>query len=210
MKVFKVTDKEFKPYGQILEDYDFNEIFETAKKLPIPDNEIIYETSLSSLERCKVKEQLQNRGFGGLKIQIGYVGGVNRTLNCLEYHKSSEFNIALDDIILVLGLEGQIENGYFSTDNCKAFFVPKGTGVELYGTTLHYAPMNVNDNYRVLCVLPKGTNGKKPKFDISNIEDKMCFGNNKWIMCHPDSPDAKIGVYQGLKGDNITFLNLEF
>ena len=210
MKVYNVTDNEFKSYGQILENYDFDEIFEEAKKLPITDNEIVYEASLPSLEKCQVKKELQSRGFGGLKIQIGCVGGANRTLNCLEYHKSSEFNIALDDIVLVLGLESQIEKGYFSTDNCKAFFVPKGVGVELYGTTLHYAPMNVNDNYRVLCVLPKGTNGEKPEFNAVNIEDKMCFGNNKWIMCHPDSPDAQKGIYQGLKGDNITFSDLEF
>ena len=209
MKVYNVSDLEFKPYGQILENYDFNEIFEAAKYLPITNDGIVYEASVPVLEKCKIKTELQNRGFGGMEIQIGYVGGVNRTLNCLEYHKSSEFNIALDDVILVLGLENQIEGGCFSTDKCKAFYVPKGVGVELFGTTLHYAPMNVLENYRVLCVLPKGTNGEKPNFDVFNFEDKMCSGSNKWLMCHPDAPDAKNGIYQGLKGENITFSNLK-
>ena len=210
MKVYNVTDLEFKPYGQILENYDFCEVLDLAKDLFIPNEGIVYEASVLSLENCEIKSELQNRGFGGMEIQIGYVGGANRTLNCLEYHKSSEFNIALDDVVLVLGLESQITNGYFSTDDCKAFLIPKGTGVELYGTTLHYAPMNVLEDYRVLCVLPKGTNGAKPEFNCVNAEDKMCGGSNKWIMSHPDSPEAKKGIYQGLKGENIAFSNLEF
>ncbi len=210
MKVYNVTDSEFMPYGQILENYDFSKVFEAAKNLPVPNDAIVYEAAVPILEKCKIKTLFQNRGFGGMEIQIGYVGGVNRVLNCLEYHKSSEFNIALDDVILVLGLESQIEEGRFSTDKCKAFYIPKGVGVELFGTTLHYAPMNVFENYRVLCVLPKGTNGEKPDFEATNSEDKMCFGNNKWLMCHPDSPDAKNGTYQGLKGKNITFSDLEF
>lgn len=208
MKVYEVTSAEFKLYGKILEAYNFDEILQIAKKLPIPSTGIIYEASVSALEKCEIKKELENRGFGGMEIQIGYVGGTNRILNCLEYHKSSEFNIALDDIVLILGLESQIKDGCFSTDDCKAFLVPKGVGVELYGTTLHYAPMNIAENYRVLCVLPKGTNGAKPPFEEVNTEDKMCYGNNKWIMCHPDSSDAKNGIYQGLKGENITFSNL--
>ena len=209
MKVYNVTDAEFKLYGKILEEYNFDEILKVAENLPVPNAGIVYEASVTALEECKIKKELESRGFGGIEIQIGYVGGVNRILNCLEYHKSSEFNIALDDVILILGLESQIEEGYFSTDNCKAFLVPKGVGVELYGTTLHYAPMNVSKNYRVLCVLPKGTNGAKPILEVKNIEDKMCYGNNKWIMCHPDSLDAKKGIYQGLKGENIIFSDLK-
>lgn len=210
MKVYNVTDLAFKPYGQILENYNFSEIFGAAENLFIPNDGIVYEASLPILEKCEIKEELKNRGFGGMDIQIGYVGGVNRMLNCLEYHKSSEFNIALDDVVLVLGLENQIVDGSFSTENCKAFFIPKGVGVELYGTTLHYAPMNVSESYRVLCVLPKGTNGARPEFDSVTVEDKMCGGSNKWIMCHPDSPEAKNNIYQGLKGENITFSNLKF
>lgn len=209
MKVYNVTDTEFKSFGKILENYDYSEIFEIAKNLPIPNTDIVYEASVPSLEKCEIKKELENRGFGGIETQIGYVGGVNRILNCLEYHKSSEFNIALDDVVLILGLESQIVDGYFATDNCKAFFVPKGMGVELYGTTLHYAPMNISENYHVLCVLPKGTNSAKPEYREVNTEDKMCAGNNKWIMCHPDSLDAKKGIYQGLKGENIIFSNLK-
>ena len=146
-----------------------------------------------------------------MPIQIGYVGRKNKILNCLEYHKSSEFNIALDDVVLVLGKQSEILDGKFDTSLCKAFLVPAGCGVELYATTLHYAPMNVAENgYRVACVLPFGTNGKAPQIEILNDEDKMCAGSNKWLMAHPESSEAGNGMYVGLIGENITFSKLKF
>ncbi len=211
MKVYSINDPIFKEYGQVLENYDFTDLFKRLKEQPVTQQGIVYQASVPQLEESNVFLECENRGFGGLPIQIGYVGGDNKILNCLEYHKSSEFNIALDDVVLVLGKESQIENGVFDTADCKAFLLPKGAGVELYGTTLHYAPMNVtNDSYRVVCVLPKGTNGKKPEFNGKTVEDKMCLGLNKWLMAHPDSPEAKDGAYIGLKGANITFDILEF
>ena len=211
MKVYEITSKEFKEYGRELVGYDFKELFSSLSRLYIPDKGITYEASVDSLENNEVFEEMRNRGFGGMPIEVGYVGGYNKTLNCLEYHKSSEFNIALDDVILVLGLQRDIDDGRFDTSLCKAFYVPAGCGVELYGTTLHYAPMNVGDaGYRVACVLPLGTNGDKPNFTEFDAEDRLCAGANKWIMAHPDSPEAKKGGYVGLFGENIKFSQLIF
>lgn len=211
MKVYKITDKEFCEYGKVLEGYDFKEFFNALEKLEIPDEGICYEASVKALEGDKEFTKMRDRGFGGMPIQIGYVGGNNKILNCLEYHKSSEFNIALQDVVLVLGKQTEIVDGKFDTSLCKAFLVPAGCGVELYATTLHYAPMNVsNEGYRVACVLPLGTNGDKPQLDIVSIEDKMCAGSNKWLMAHADSDDAKNGAYVGLVGENIAFNNLKF
>lgn len=210
MKILKVTDKEFKEYGQVLDSYDFTELLDALKKLDIPDEGITYEASVSALESCSIQKQICENGFGAMPVQIGYVGGNNKILNCLEYHKSSEFNIALDDVVLVLGRQPEIEAGVFNTALCKAFLVPAGVGVELYGTTLHYAPMNVSDDgYRVACVLPRGTNGPKPEISVMCTEDKYCFGSNKWLLAHPDSDDAKGGAYVGLTGENITFDKLD-
>jgi hypothetical protein len=162
------------------------------------------------LEQDREFVQMMRRGFGGMPIQIGYVGGNNKILNCLEYHKSSEFNIALDDVILVLGRQAEIVNDAFDTGLCKAFLVPAGCGVELFATTLHYAPMNVSDKgYRVACVLPLGTNGAKPDLAIVDEQDKACAGSNKWLFAHPDSEDGKKGAYIGLKGKNISFNDLK-
>lgn len=211
MKVYEVTDAEFRDYGKVLSGYDFGTFFQKLNKLPIPNYGICYEASVETLENDKEFSKMRDRGFGGIPIQIGYVGGNNKILNCLEYHKSSEFNIALNDVILVLGKQTEIIDGKFDTSLCKAFLVPAGCGVELYATTLHYAPMNVGEEgYRVACVLPLGTNTDKPNFEIIDLEDKMCAGSNKWLMAHPESDEAKKGMYIGLKGENILFKNLIF
>ena len=211
MKVYKITDEEFTKYGQVLDSYSFEKTLNAMSMLDIPTDGITYVASVSELESSEEFLDMQERGFGGMPIQVGYVGGNNKTLNCLEYHKSSEFNIALDDVVLVLGLQTEIKNGVFDTALCKAFLVPKGCGVDLYGTTLHYAPMNVSDKgYRVACVLPRGTNGDKPQVQTLSTEDKLLQGSNKWLMAHQDSPEAAKGSYVGLKGKNIKFEDLIF
>lgn len=210
MKLYNVTDAAFKDYGCVLEGYDFSELFQNLEKTPIPDTGILYVASEKTLEDCAEAPKMQIRGFGGYPVQLGYVNGKNRTMNCLEYHKSSEFNIAMDDIILILGHEKEIMNGVFDSSLCKAFLVPTGTGVELYGTTLHYAPFNVKETgYRVICVLPKGTNAPKVDFEPENHEDNMCFGVNKWLMAHKDAPEVHDGAYVGITNTNITYDMLE-
>ena len=210
MKVYKVTDQEFTRYGQVMTGYDLKAFLDSLSGLEIPDEGIVYEPSVEALEKHDVYSEMRDRGFGGMPIQIGYVGGNNKTLNCLEYHKSSEFNIALDDVVLVLGTQPEIRDGKFDTALCQAFLVPAGCGVELFATTLHYAPMNVGDaGYRVACVLPRGTNYQKPSMTAVNDEAKMCAGSNKWLMAHKDSGEASEGKYIGLIGDNITFDMLE-
>ena len=210
MKIYKITDTEFQNYGCVLEGYDYSEIFEKLKKVKIPQEGIIYVASEPELEACVEAKKMQSGGFGGYPVQLGYVCGINRTMNCLEYHKSSEFNIAMDDIVLVLGKVQDISEGKFNSSLCKAFLVPAGVGVELYATTLHYAPFNVNeDGYRVICVLPQGTNSPKKELEIKTHEDKMCFGVNKWLMAHKDAPEVSDGAYVGITGKNIKFEDLE-
>ena len=203
MKLYSVTDKEFAKYGRVLEGYDFADLFAIAESFPIQAG-IVYKPSIPELENCAVAQDMCLRGFGGMPIQIGYVAGINSRLDCLEYHKSSEFNIAKEDAILVLGTVPEMDGFSFDTANCKAFLVPAGTGVELYGTTLHYAPFGVGGaGYRVLCVLPRGTNGPKPDFVAGNAEDTLCCGTNKWLICHPDVAAEKPGIHIGLQGINI-------
>lgn len=210
MKIYDVSDKKFAKYGKVLDGYEFDELFDNLKQTEVPKSGIEYVASNDSLENCAVADEFEKRGFGGMKIQIGYVNGVNTTLNCLEYHKSSEFNIAMNDVVLVLGNESAIADGKFDTNLCEVFFIPAGSGVELYGTTLHYAPFSIDENgYRVVCVLPRGTNDGKINFDCRNYEDKACFGVNKWLLAHGDAPEVSDGAYVGLKGKNIKYTDLE-
>lgn len=204
MKINSVYDKEFKIYGQVLVGYDYTELFQELSKFEIPEKGISYVASVPELEACKVFQDFQNRGFGGMPIQLGYCSGVNDRLNCLEYHKSSEFNIARNDVVLMLGLQYEIEDGSYDSSKVKAFYIPAGVGVELYGTTLHYAPCGHHNNkYQVVCVLPKGTNvGKAERGDCQTAESQMYAGTNKWLMAHEESDEGKGGSYVGIVGEN--------
>ena len=77
-------------------------------------------------------------------------------------------------------------------------------------TTLHYAPCNgmtkdgvSKDGFRVIIVLPKDTNTAKPDIKPKNLEDKLLWARNKWLIAHPDSSEAKAGAFVGLTGVNI-------
>ena len=91
------------------------------------------------------------------------------------------------------------------TDRIKAFMAPKGVPVEIYATTLHYAPCHVDDDdgFRVAIILPKGTNTDKPEYTPRCGEDTWMTARNKWLFAHPDSNEAKNGAHIGLRGMNI-------
>ena len=131
--------------------------------------------------------------------------GHNNTLNCLEYHRDSEFNLGTEDFVLLLAKQEEIEDGKLNTAKVKAFRVPAGILVEVYATTLHYAPCHTDaaKGFRVLVALPKGTNTNKPEIKSDGGDDALLWACNKWLLAHPDSAEAKAGAYVGLTGENI-------
>ena len=204
MKRYSIFSEEFCEYGQVLEGYDFGELVDVLKKLPQPEEGFVYKASEEKLEKLKVYEELKNRAFGGMDMQLGYCNGRNTKLNCLEYHKNSELCIMACDTILFLGLESQIRNGRFHLSLCKAFYVPKGYGVELYATTLHYCPCHVSkeEGFLVANGLLRGTNDAIPDIKILSQEDRFLAGKNKWLLAHEDAPEVKDGAVVALYGKN--------
>lgn len=204
MKIFNVTDSEFKKYGQVLAGYDFTEIVEKMQETPLPDD-VIYEPSIAELEALPIYQQLSSRGYGEMPIQIGYCNGHNTKLNAVEYHRSSEINIGATDLILLLGLESDVEEDHtYDTSKIEAFLLPKGTAVELFATTLHYAPCNADDGgFRDVIVLPKGTNYPLSDEHKAGGEDALLAATNKWLIGHAEGGLPE-GSFIGLKGENIT------
>ena len=143
--------------------------------------------------------------FGGMPVQLGWCNGHNTYLNCLEYHRDSEFNLGTEDFILLLARMEDIEDGKLNTAKVKAFRAPAGTLVEVYATTLHYAPCHVDADkgFRVLVALPKGTNTAKPDIQNNGGDDPLLWACNKWLLAHAESTEAKAGAYVGLVGENI-------
>ena len=203
MKIQKVTDSAFRKYGQVLEGYDFTGLIKEMKHTPVPED-VIYVPSVEELEALDVMKDLQNKGYGGLPVQIGYCNGHNKKLNAVEYHRNSEINVAVTDLVLLIGHQQDIEPDHtYDTSKIEAFLVPAGTGIEVYATTLHYAPCHVNEGgFQCVVVLPKGTNTDLTFQTEKTGEDSLMTAKNKWLIAHEDAKIA--GAFNGLKGENIT------
>lgn len=209
MKILSVTDPAFRKYGRVITNVDFTQLVEELKKTPMPED-VVYEPGVPALEALPVMEKLSGVIYGELPIQIGYCNGHNELLNALEYHRDSEVNVAATDAILMVGLRQDIEEDFtYDTSKVKAFLVPAGTAVEVYATTLHYAPCGVNGNgFQVAIVLPRGTNyplAQKHE-DLQNgkasSEDALITAANKWLIGHAQG-GLEEGSFLGLKGKNL-------
>ena len=204
MKIYSVSDMEFKPYGKVLGGYDTAVLIAAMKTVPMPASGTAYEPSIPVLEESGIFDMMQDHAYGGMPIQIGMCWGYNTKLNCLEYHRDSEVNVGESDFILLLAKQDEIEDGKIDTAKVKAFRVPAGAAVEVYATTLHYAPCQASSGgFRVAVVLPKGTNTEKPIFEPRNEEDTWLTARNKWLLAHPGSSEAKSGAHIGLTGKNV-------
>lgn len=205
MKIYSVYDKAFKSYGQIIPNYDTAPLLDAMRKIPMPAGGVSYEASIPSLEACAIFGELSGRAYGGLPAELGMCWGYNTRLNCLEYHRDSELNIAEDELILLLAKREEIEDGVLDTAKVKAFRLPAGAVVEIYATTLHFAPchLDARKGFRMAVVLPRGTNLARPEIAVRNDEDRMLFAANKWLLAHPEAKEASQGAWIGLKGTNI-------
>lgn len=204
MKIYSVYDKEFAAYGKVLGGYDTSCLMKALEETPLPDG-VGYVPSEACLEGTCLFGQLQNNAYGGMPIQLGWCNGHNTTLNCLEYHRDSELNIGLNDFILLVAKADDIVDGVLDTAKVKAFKAKAGEVVEVYATTLHYAPCNSAKDgwFKVVIALPKGTNGSMPSIKALNAEDKTLWACNKWLLAHKDSSEASQGAFIGLVGENI-------
>jgi len=205
MKIFEITDSEFKKYGREITGYNVGPILETLRtSTPLPEG-TGYVPEESALQNLPAAKELAKVLYGGMPVQFGWCNGHNTKLNCLEYHRDSEFNLGTEEFILLLAKEDEIENGKLDTSVIKAFHVPAGVLVEVYATTLHYAPCHADaeKGFKVLVALPQGTNTDKPEFTVHSEEDRMLWAKNKWLLAHPDSDEAKDGAWAGLTGENI-------
>ena len=204
MKIQNVSDAAFKKYGKVITGLDCSDIIAAMAETPCPEN-VVYVPGAESLESCASAKDIAYTLYGGMPVQIGYCNGNNHKLNGLEYHRDSEVNIAVTDLILLIGSEQDIENGKYDTSKVEAFLVPAGTVIEVYATTLHYAPCHTNaaEGFCTAVVLPRGTNTEKPSVVQRGGEDALLWARNKWLLAHAASDEAAQGAYVGLAGENI-------
>ena len=206
MKIYSVFDPEFKPYGQIVDGMEatVQEILSVLKDAP-QGPAVDYVPEYEPLQELPAMVEISEHCYGGMPVQLGWCNGHNTRLNCLEYHRDSEFNLGTEDFILLLAKQDEIVDGVLDTAKVKAFKAPAGVLVEVYATTLHYAPCHCDPEkgFRVLVALPQGTNTDKPVIQNRTTEDKLLWARNKWLLAHPESSEAAQGAHVGLSGENI-------
>ena len=205
MEVMDVRGPEFKAYGRVIEGYDVSGLMKAMESTPLPDG-AVYMASVPELEALSAAKELADGIYGQMKIQVGYCNGHNRKLNALEYHRDSEVNLAVKDLILLLGKQQDISEDFtYDTSKVKAFLVPAGTLIEVYATTLHYAPCEAGDEgFRCVVVLPQGTNMELDHRPVDRCgEEKLLAARNKWLIGHEEG-GLDEGAWIGLTGENIS------
>lgn len=199
--LFGIEDEAFAEYGRIIRGMDVQDIMVAGDKIKLPETGTIYEPSVSAFESMPIAERIRKECFGELPIQMGYCYGHSSLLNGWEWHSSSEVNIAITDMVLILGKRSDFRDGKIDTATAKAFLLKEGDAVEVYATTLHFCPCQVTESgFGCVVALPAGTNVPLEE----KFTDPLLFRKNKWIVAHIENTDliAK-GVIPGIVGGNL-------
>ena len=201
IKLYSVNDSEFKTFGRVVNDLDTQEIIAAAEAIKNPETGSAYSPSEASFEKLKISSQIKSEYFGTLPTQIGYCYGHNNFLNAAEWHFSSEINIAVTPLVLILGHIWDIEDGKIDSSSFKAFYLPKGTAAEVYATTLHFCPCEVEKGgFGCVVGLPLDTN---TPLDVTP-DNPLLFRKNKWIIAHEQNTSLiNRGVISGITGENF-------
>ena len=209
--VYSVFDERFRTYGRVLNGYDSESVMAYLKQhTSIPENGNVYKASDEGLEALPVIKEIETVFYGGMPVQAGYCSGRNTTYNGFEYHKGSEINIAADACMLFLSHTWLIQDNTIRAEDGEVFFVPEGTMIEMYETTLHLSPCRTKDEgFRVCVILPKGTNTplteeeKAARGASRDPEARLLLQRNKWVLSHPErKPLMDQGAWPGFLGEN--------
>jgi len=214
IEIIPVTDARFSAYGKILKGYDVSGMIEYMKEhTPIPESGNIYVPSDGLLEGFHVMEEISSVVYGSEPVQAGYCNGRNSTYNGFEYHKASEINVAVSDMMLVLGKVSGIKDNTYDPAEAEVFFIQEGTVIEMFGDTLHLSPLKVTDEgFRDIVILPRGTNtplsdAEKALRDLKSAqgdsEARLLLQKRKWVIAHPErTPLISQGACPGMTGEN--------
>ena len=205
MKILSVYDEAFRPYGRVVEGYPVEGILKALAETPCTDA-VVYEPRIEALHQAENAPAIGEALYGGMPFQFGFCNGVNTKLNCLEFHRDSEFNLGTEDFILLVAKQDDVIDGMLDTAKVVAFKAPAGVLGECYATTLHYAPCSakLGQGFRVLIALPDKTNTDYEGVRKGvNAMDKMLWARNKWLLAHPESSEAAQGAVVALTGVNV-------
>ncbi len=201
---YSVLDPEFAPYGRVVTDFCADALLAAAKKIPMPETGSAYNPSQPEFEALPDAQEIRNLFFGTLPTQVGYCYGHSNQLNALEWHCCNELNIAVTPFVLLLALRSDLRDWKLSSSEIKAFYVPAGSVLEIYSSTLHFCPCEADAaGFGCIVGLSAGTN-----IPFSEaVADKIQFKQNKWLIAHNDNQALiEKGIVPGISGENLQVL----
>lgn len=206
LRLFDVHDPAFAPYGRVLDAGGLSALSAALSRCPIPTEGNRYAASVPELEALGTVEEIRRQAFGDMPVQAGYCNGRGYTLNALEYHRCSEVNYSTTGLVLLLALPEQVRDRRVDASEVVGVYLPPETPVEIWPRVLHFAPCRVSKaGFDCLVVLERGTNTPLERVDAAaEGEAGLLWMRNKWLLCHPDSPQAANGAFVGITGENLT------
>lgn len=200
IRFYRVEDPEFLRYGRVIRDFDASEIMRAAKTVEMPEAGSQYRPTLEIFENLRSAPRLRELYSGGVGAQIGYCWGHNSFLNATEWHNCSEINVAVKPLVLLLAHREEIRNGKIDASDFSAFYLPAGTTVEVYSSTLHFCPCETEaDGFGCVVVLSPGTNTALEQ----KGEDPTLWAKNKWLLAHEQNTGLVArGAVAGITGEN--------
>lgn len=204
LRIYSVLDPEFSEYGVVLKGKGLPALSLAMAETPIPDAGNIYAMSDGNLEQTEAFHWIRREVFGAMDAQAGYCNGRGYTLNALEFHKCSEVNYSTTGCVLLMALQEKIRGGILNSADVVGFYLPPEVLVEVLPGVLHFAPCRISrDGFNCLVVLERNVNEETVQTQNPDGEKTMLWRRGKWMICHPDSPQAANGAYVGIQGVNI-------
>jgi hypothetical protein len=202
IRIYPVQDKKFARYGKVHKDFQFPGLRETSlNAFPISAPGGGYVRSLDALEVHPEAATVRNQILGQMDGEIGVCWGHNHQLGGLEWHRCHEVNIAASPMVLLLADLRDTEDNRLDANKIEAFFLDAGDTVEIYSTTMHLAPCEVQTGFNCLVVLPRGTN--YPLDEGVKKKDTILFAKNKWLIAHVENKMLiERGAAEGIYGPN--------
>ncbi|MES2674591.1 MAG: DUF4867 family protein [Pseudomonadota bacterium] len=203
LNIKSVDSTEFARYGRVLTDYDFSELIDTMKDFPVPTTTNTYIPEVEATRALPIHAKLSQQLYGEMPIQIGFGGGHCLALNALEWHKGNEVDIAITDWVVMLAQLQDIKDGQLHSKEVQTFYLKRGQAIEMFATTLHYSPCNVDNNvFKMIVILPKNTN---LPLDHKPAKGDLLVAKNKWLIAHKDATsEVERGAHVGIVGENLT------
>ena len=205
LRLYAVTDPLFEEYGRVIEDAPTQQLHAALERTPLPEAGNMYVASEPTLEETDFTAWVKDAVYGRMDIQMGFCNGHGFYLNSLEYHKCGEVNYSTTGCVLLMALQKNVKNGRLNSDDVVGFYLPAGVLVEVRAEVFHFAPCRIHEEgFNCLVVLEKGVNAEfEEPVAVKTGEAAMLWRRGKWLIAHPDGPQAKLGAYVGIDGENL-------